>query len=179
MKGDTVDSANAGALPNEGPLAEQISEMLLNNTRQVPVIVPGIIVPAPYNGAELARRIKAHVATWFDIDVAQKPVVDKLTTLLEELAVALESNNINRIHTVATALFQVTFEHSSAMNHRHFEDDDDEKASRPIDLTTLHLSQKSGNSLTQVSETPALHRVAARALGVDLTYLLTRAYIGK
>jgi hypothetical protein len=160
-------------------LAEQISEMLLNNTRQVPVIVPGIIVPVPYNGAELARRIKAHVATWFDIDVAQKPVVDRLTALLEELAVALESNNTNKIHTTATALFQVIFEHSSEMNHRHFEDDDDGKASRPIDPPTVHLSQKNGNAITQASETPALHRVAARALGVDLTYLLTRAYIGK
>lgn len=64
LHGYTPDKYKAATLPRAGAVADQVEQVHRNNLADVTVLVPAIVLPKPYNGAELARRLKAHVATW-------------------------------------------------------------------------------------------------------------------
>lgn len=179
IKGDTEDLMNKGSLPGTGPLAEQVAEMLSADFAEVPILAPGIIVPTPYNSSELARRVRAHVATWYDLDVATKPIIDRITSLLDELAIALQANDKPKSRQLAVAIFMETFQHHRGMSHLNFDQDADEHASRATKKAIFSNHQQGHNNGDPTNVTPPLHRVAARALGFNMMYILIRMETGR
>lgn len=179
VKGDTEDLMNKGSLPSSGPLAEQVAEMLSADFAEVPILAPGIIVPTPYNSAELVRRVRSHVATWYDLDVASKPVIDRITSLLDELALALQVNDKPKSRQLATAIFMETFQHHRGMSHLNFDQDADEHASQAAKRTALPKQELGQQTNDLEKKTPPLHRVAARSLGFNMMYILIRMETGR
>ena len=176
MQGNTKDYMNAPNLPTEGAMAEHAAEVLSNNSLFVPVLVPAIIVPNPYNGAELARRIKAHVATWVDIGLINSEKLVVLNPKLDQLITALEQQNKQAIHTAAVEVLQETFMRQRGLHHEKIDNDDDKEDPQAINLAQVNsaITMK-----VQPVDSQPLNRVAARALAFDVMYLLTRAYTGK
>ncbi len=176
MQGNTKDYMNAPNLPTEGAMAEHAAEVLSNNSLFVPVFVPAIIVPSPYNGAELARRVKAHVATWTNLGLIEPEKLAVLNPKLDQLIAALEQSNKQAIHTAAVEVLQETFMRQRGLHHGKIDSDDDSQDPQAINLEQV-------NSMVTMKVKPVdnqpLNRVAARALAFDVMYLLTRASIGK
>lgn len=131
----------------------------------VPVLAPIIVIPAPCNGTELARRIKTHVATWLKLGLITQDTLDRLNRSFDSLIAAQTYNNIVGTHAAVREILQEAYGNHRGLNHNKHEEDDDEHDAEPV-------KRKS-------HATVPLNRVAARALSFDLTYLLTRAYIGK
>lgn len=176
MKGYTKDFMNEPSLPTEGAMAEHAAEVLSNNSVDVPVMIPAIIVPSPYNGAELARRIKAHTATWINQGLIDEQKLAVLNVKLDQLVTALEQQNKQNIHTAAVDVLQETFVRQKGLHHGKIDNDDDNEDSQGINLEQVNspVTMK-----VQPIERQPLNRVAARALAFDVMYVLTRAYIGK
>jgi hypothetical protein len=176
MKGYTKDFMNEPSLPTEGAMAEHAADVLTNNTVDVPVLVPAIIVPSPYNGAELARRVKAHVATWINLELIEPEKLAVLNPKLDQLIAALEQQNKQTIHAAAVNVLQETFILQRGLHHEKIDNDDDNEDPQAINLAQVNsaITMK-----VQPVENQPLNRVAARALAFDVMYLLTRAYTGK
>lgn len=131
----------------------------------IPVLAPIIVIPSPYNGAELAKRIKTHVATWLKLGLITQDTLDRINRGFDALIAAQTYNNIAGTHAAVREILQEAYSHHRGLNHNKHEEDDDEHDAEPVKRKAL--------------TTVPLNRVAARALSFDLTYLLTRAYIGK
>jgi hypothetical protein len=165
MQGATEERGRAGDLPDTGPLADAWDEIEANDTLHLPVMVPAITIPHPYNGAELAKRIKAHVATWLKLGLITQDTLDRLNRGFDSLIAAQTYNNIAGTRAAVREILQEAYGHHRGLSHNKHEADDDEHDAEPIKR--------------KAPTTAPLNRVAARALSFDLTYLLTRAYIGK
>jgi hypothetical protein len=176
MKGYTKDFMNEPSLPTEGAMAEHAADVLSNNTVDVPVLVPAIIIPSPYNGAELARRVKAHTATWINLELITSDKLAVLNPKLDQLIAALEQSNKQAIHAAAVDVLQETFIRQRGLHHQKIDHDDDNEDPQGINLEQVNsvVTMK-----VQPVENQPLNRVAARALAFDVMYLLTRAYMGK
>ena len=131
----------------------------------VPVLAPIIVIPTPYNGAELARRIKTQVATWLKLGLITQDTLDRLNRGFDSLIAAQTNNNISGTRDAVKEILQEAYSHHRGLNHNKHEEDDDEHDAEPVKR--------------KAPATVPLNRVAARALSFDLTYLLTRAYISK
>lgn len=165
MQGVTEQRGRAVGLPDTGPLAEAWEEIAANNVVKIPVLVPAIAIPVPYNGAELAKRIKTHVSTWLELGLITKDTLDRLNRSFDSLIAAQTYNNIAGTHAAVREILQEAYGHHRGLNHNKHEEDDDEHDAEPIKR--------------KAPATAPLNRVAARALSFDLTYLLTRAHAGK
>ena len=176
MHGNTADFMNEPSLPSEGAMAEHAADVLANNTVDVPVLVPAIIVPSPYNGAELARRVKAHVATWINLELIEPEKLAVLNPKLDQLITALEQQNKQTIHAAAVDVLQETFMRQRGLNHEKIDNDDDSEDPQAINLAQVNSAV---TMKVQPVDSQPLNRVAARALAFDVMYLLTRAYTGK
>jgi hypothetical protein len=165
MQGVTEIRGRAAGLPDTGPLADAWDEIAANDIVQIPVIVPAITIPAPYNGAELAKRIKTHVATWLKLGLITQDTLDRLNRGFDSLINAQTYNNIAGTQAAVREILQEAYSHHRGLNHTKNEEDDEEHDAEPIKRKAP-------------AATP-LNRVAARALSFDLTYLLTRAHAGK
>lgn len=148
----------------------------MQDSVDVPVLVPAIVLPKPYNGAELARRLKNHVATWPDaglMDVASSVAV---SLKLDALINALNGNDKNAVRTAVVALLTETRKHHPGMSDANTADDDeahDSKAEKRKFITPR-------GTLEDVTEVASpIHRVAARALVFNLRYLMDRMESGR
>lgn len=130
-----------------------------------PVLAPIIVIPTPYSGAELARRLKAHVATWLKLGLITQDTLDRLNRSFDSLVAAQTYNNIAGTQAAVKEILQEAYSHHRGLNHTKNEEDDDEHDAEPVKR--------------KAPATVPLNRVAARALSFNLTYLLTRAHIGK
>lgn len=171
LQGDTPDIYNAATLPQSGAVADQVAQVLAEDFVFVAAMVPAIVVPSPYNSAELARRIKAHVATWPDsglMDAARfAAVAPKFDALIE----AATGSDKKAVRAAAVAVMTEAFIHHPSMALEQIDDDKDEHDSKSASRKFISPQ----GALTQADETaPPMHRVAARALVFDLRYLLTR-----
>ena len=165
MKGSTEEPWGLDGLP-ETPFWEQkVAEIHELDYLTAPVLAPIIVVPTPYNGAELARRIKAHVATWLKLGLITQDTLDRLNRSFDALIAAQTNNNIAGTHAAVREILKEAYSHHRGLNHNKHEEDDDEHDAEPVKR--------------KAPAAAPLNRVAARALSFDLTYLLTRAYIGK
>jgi hypothetical protein len=176
MKGYTKDFMNEPSLPTEGAMAEHAANVLANNSVDVPILVPAIIIPSPYNGAELARRVKAHMATWINLELIEPEKLAVLNPKLDQLITALEQQNKQTIHAAAVEVLQETFMRQKGLHHEKIVNDDDNEDPQAINLAQVNSAV---TMKVQPIENQPLNRVAARALAFDVMYLLTRAYIGK
>lgn len=172
LQGDTPDIYEAATLPRSGAVADQVAQVLAEDSVFVAAMVPAIVVPKPYDGAELARRIKAHVASWPDsglMDAARFAVLaPKFDTLIEAVA----GKDTKTIKKAAIDVLAEAFKHHPGMTHINTEDDGDEYDSKSPNRKFLSPQ----GALTEANETSVpFHRVAARALVFDLIYLLARS----
>jgi hypothetical protein len=81
------------------------------------------------------------------------------------LIAAQTYNNLAGTHAAVREILKEAYGHHRGFNHHKHEEDDEEHDAEPIKRKT--------------PASAPLHRVAVRALGFDLTYLLVRAYMGK
>lgn len=164
-KGATDSRVMMGDLPKTGPIADAVKTMEDEDPVWTPVMVPSIVIPQPYNGAELARRIKAHANYWLKLGLITQDTLDRLNRGFDSLIAAQTYNNIAGTHAAVREILQEAYSHHHGLSHNKHEEDDDEHDAEPVKR--------------KAPATVPLNRVAARALSFDLTYLLTRAYIGK
>lgn len=165
MQGVTEQRGRAVGLPETGPLADAWEAIAANNIVQIPVMVPAISIPVPYNGAELAKRIKTHVATWLKLGLITQDTLDRLNRSFDSLIAAQTYNNLAGTRAAVKEILQEAYSHHKGLDHNKNEEDDDEHDAEPVKR--------------KAPATAPLNRVAARALSFNLTYLLTRAHAGK
>ncbi|GAC1607596.1 MAG: hypothetical protein NVS3B2_16610 [Ramlibacter sp.] len=176
MQGYTDNPQILGGLPSEGPIAEALKQLLAEDSVWVPVLVPAIAVPVPYNGAELARRIKAHVNYCLKLELVAPDVLDRLNRQFDVLIAALDGNNKPAVNAAVVALLTEAFAHNPGLSHLKSDEDDEDQDTGPVTLRSIAVQSSPGTRAPVQS--PALHRVAARALVFDLRYLLTRSNVG-
>lgn len=165
MTGSTKEPWGLDTLPKTPFWVQKTDEIRELDYLTVPVLAPVIVIPMPYNGAELARRIKTHVATWLKLGLITQDTLDRLNRSFDALIAAQTYNNIAGTHAAVKEILQEAYGHHRGLNHTKHEEDDDEHDAEPIKR--------------KAPATQPLNRVAARALSFDLSYLLTRAYMGK
>lgn len=137
----------------------------------VPVLAPVIPVPSPYNGAELARRIKVHIQTWLKYGHVSADVLDRLNRQFDTLIPALEGNNKVAARAAAIEMFKEVFGHHRGLSHQKLDEDDEDQAAEALPRKQAgHI----GASVATVPQPVTMDRVAARALAFDLVYLLAR-----
>jgi hypothetical protein len=165
MTGATAEPWGLASLPKTPFWDQKADEIHDLDYLTVPVLAPIIVIPSPYNGTELARRLQTHVATWLKLGLITQDTLDRLNRGFESLIAAQTNNNIAGTHAAVREILQEAYSHHQGLNHTKNEEDDDEHDAEPVKR--------------KAPATAPLNRVAARALSFDLTYLLTRAHIGK
>jgi hypothetical protein len=165
MQGRVQEPALPEGYKQGGPVEQAINQILENDAIYVPILAPAIAVPSPYNGVELARRIKTHVATWLKLGLITQDTLDRLNRNFDTLINAQTYNNLAGTHAAVREILQEAYSHHRGLDHTKNEEDDEEHDAEPVKR--------------KAAATAPLNRVAARALSFDLTYLLTRARIGK
>ena len=164
-KGATDSRMILGGLPETGPVADAVKTMVDEDSVWTPAMVPAIAIPQPYNGAELARRIKAHANYWLKLGLITQDTLDRLNRGFDSLIAAQTNNNISGTRDAVKEILQEAYGHHRGLSHHKHEEDDDEHDAEPVKRKAPAIVP--------------LNRVAARALSFDLIYLLTRAYMGK
>ena len=165
MKGRVQEPALPSGYKLGGPVEQAIDKIIESNTLFAPILAPAIAIPKPYNGAELARRIKAHVATWLKLGLITQDTLDRLNRSFDALIAAQTYNNLAGTHAAVREILKEAYSHHRGLNHNKHEEDDDEHDAEPVKR--------------KAPAAAPLNRVAARALSFDLIYLLTRAYMGR
>ena len=165
MTGVTAAPWGLDALPKTPYWEQKSDEIHELDYLTVPVLAPIIVIPKPYNGAELARRIKNHTASWLKLGLITQDTLDRLNRNFDALVAAQTYNNLAGTHTAVKDILQEAYSHHRGLDHNKNEEDDDEHDAEPV--------------ARKAPATVPLNRLAARALSFDLTYLLTRAYMGK
>jgi hypothetical protein len=171
FKGATPDSYIAASLPRSGALAEQAEQVFRQDSVTVAALVPAIIVPTPYNAAELARRIKAHVATWPDSGMMNADVFQAVGSKLDGLISALGSNDKKASASAAKAVIAEVRKYQVDINEAGIDDDDDAHDSKS---DKRKLISARGTLEDVIEPSVPVQRVAVRALVFDLRYLLER-----
>lgn len=176
LQGDTPDMYNAPTLPRSGAVADQVADVLANDAVYVPVLLPAIVLPKPYNGAELARRLKAHVATWLDAGLMDADSLAAVNPKLDILISALSAKDKKAARAAIQALMAEARKHHPGMGDSHIDDDEDAHDAKSDRRKVI----SDRGSLTDVIEPGRpIHRVAVRALVFDLRYLLERMESGR
>lgn len=176
LTGSTEEPWGLDNLPDTPYWSQKVDEIQDQDFLLVPVLAPVIAVPQPYNGAELARRLKAHTQTWLKHGHINADVLDRLNRQFDALIPAMEGNNKVVARAAAMEMFKEVFGHHRGLNHLKLGEDDEEQAAEAI-------PSKRGGHGDSASAHPSLsfavHRVAARALAFNLMYVLTRMEIGR
>ena len=152
-------------LPDTPFWKQKVEEIQNQDYLLIPVLAPVIQIPQPYNGAELARRVKAHVQTWVKYGHATADTVDKLNRQFVVMIPALEAGNKTGVKESAIAMLTETFRHHPGMTHKNCDEDED-----------MHdgASMKHPHKVSSTATAQAMDRTAARVLTFDLMYLLSR-----
>jgi hypothetical protein len=169
MQGWVMEPFILGGLPETGPIADAVKQMLEEDALWVPVLVPAIAIPEPYDAAELARRLRAHVQNWQKWEFVSAEVLARLNRQFDVLIPALEINNRSSARAALRELASEVRSHHRRLRdidgeEKDEEGDEDDNA-RPVPLRGRGVHAPGGG---------AVDRVAARALLFDLRYLLKR-----
>lgn len=171
LQGDTPDIYEAATLPQTGAVAAQVADMLSEDSVFVAAMVPAIVIPAPYDSAELARRIKAHVATWPDSGLMDQAKFAAVSLKFDTLILAAAGSDKKAVTAAVIAIMTEAFKHHPGMTHNQTDDDADENDGKSAKRTFI---SPQGVLATDTEVEKPIHRVAARALVFDLMYLLAR-----
>jgi hypothetical protein len=169
MQGRTAEPWGLDNLPSTPFWSQKVDEIQDQDYLLVPVLAPVIAIPQPYNGAELARRIKAHVQIWVKYGHATPAMVERLNRQFDALIPALEMGNKTAVRAAFIAMLTEVFRNHENMKHEQSDEDDDAH-------DALALPHKLKKNITVAQP---IDRIAARALVFDMKYLLTRAEIEK
>lgn len=176
FKGHTPDLYNAATLPRTGAVADQVEQVHREDSVDVPVLVPAIVLPKPYSGAELARRLKAHVATWLETGLIDADSLAAVNPKLDVLINALHANDKKAAKAAAHAIMAEARKHHLGMGDANTEDDDDAHDSNADKRKFISARGR----LEEVSQpVVSIHRVAVRALAFNLKYLIERMDAGR
>lgn len=158
-------------LPDTPFWSQKIDEIQDRDFLLVAVLAPVIAVPVPYNSAELARRIRAHVQTWPKYGHMDAAVLDRVNRQFDVLIPVLEGNNQPAAYAAVFELLKEAFSHHRGLTHRKMDKDDEDQASTPLARLFVNPS-----AVEVLASTPSvqLDRVAARSLAFNLMYLLVR-----
>ena len=176
LQGRITEPWGLDNLPDTPFWSRKVNEIQDQDFLLVPVLAPVIVVPQPYNGAELARRLKVHTQTWLKYGHINAEVLDRLNRQFDALIPALEGNNKVATRAAAIEMFKEVFGQHPGLNHHKLGEDDEDQAAEA--LPHKHAA-RSAAAPKLAAQPVALHRVAARALAFNLMYLLTRMEIGR
>jgi hypothetical protein len=164
---------------------QKVLQLINTIGKETPVIAPQIAIPKPYSGAELARRIKADMQTWivkkpgYELQTGNElitaPTLAALNRQFDLLIPALERKDKAAVRGIAKEMLTQIFTPHTDLDHHKFIEDDAIHNTKP--KRTLSISADATVKNTAVME--PLHRVAARALGFNLMYLITQSERGK
>lgn len=171
LTGSTEEPWGLDNLPDTPFWSQKIDEIQDQDFLLVPVLAPVIVVPVPYSGAELARRIKAHTQTWLQYGHVSTDVLDRLNRQFDTLIPALEGNNKAAARAAATGMFKEVFGYHPGLSRQKLDEDDEDQAAEALPRKQAGHTGASANTLPQPV---TVDRVAARALAFNLVYLLAR-----
>jgi hypothetical protein len=173
MQGATEERGRPGDFPEKGALADKMDELELADPIYLPVLVPAVSIPLPYSGADLVKNLQREISFWVKNGVAKQDAVDRLNRQLDVLIPALQGNNKTMAGAAAYEIYNELFSHHHRFSHAHFGNDRDD-----VETKTMHYKRNASANTQTPSETP-LNRVAARALGINMMYLMTRLEMTK
>lgn len=176
LTGSTEEPWGLDNLPDTPFWRQKVDEIQDQDFLLVPVLAPVIVVPQPYNGAELVRRLKVHTQTWLKYGHINTEVLDRLNRQFDALIPALEGNNKVAARAAAIEMFKEVFGQHPGLNHHKLGEDDEDQAAEALP----HKHAGRSTTTPKLAAQPvAVHRLAARALAFNLMYLLTRMEIGR
>jgi hypothetical protein len=171
LKGSIEEPWALDSLPETPFWTAKVDEIQELDYVLVPVLAPVISVPSPYNGAELARRMRAHTQTWLKYGHVSADVLGRLNRQFDALIPALEGNNKVAARAAAIEMFKEVFGHHRGLTHQKLDEDDEDQAAEALPR------KQAGHTGVAVNTAPqpvTVDRVAARALAFNLVYLLAR-----
>lgn len=169
LQGGIEEPWGLDVLPETSFWIAKVNEIQELDYLLVPVLAPIVPIPNPYSGAELARRIKAHVQTWLTYGHINADVLSRLNRQFEVLIPALEINNKQAARAAVTAVRKECADRNSGLGDDKAGDDDDH------DSVALPRTPAQRNAAPTVT----IDRIAARALIFDLRYLMDRMESGR
>jgi hypothetical protein len=165
----------------ESPAKDKLEQLLNTIGKEVPVIAPQIAIPKPYSGAELARRIKADMQTWivkkpgYELQTGNELITPNTLVALNRqfdlLIPALERKDKAAVRGIAQTMLTQLFTPHTDLDHYKFIADDEIHNTKP----KRNLIISADASVKNTAAMEPLHRVAARALGFNLMYLITQS----
>ncbi len=158
-------------LPDTPFWSQKIDEIQDRDFLLVAVLAPVIEVPVPYNSAELARRIRAHVQSWPKYGHTDAATLDRLNRQFDVLIPALVGNNKPAAQEAVFELFKEAFSHNGGLNHRKLDDDDEDRAAAPLARLFINPTVVEARAAMPSVQ---MDRIAARSLAFNLVYLLAR-----
>lgn len=173
LTGSTEEPWGLDNLPNTAFWSQKVDEIQSQDYLLVPVLAPIIEVPKPYDGAELARRVKLHVQSWPKYGHVTQDTLERLNRQFDVLIPALQGANKPAARQAAVEVLKEVFSHHPGMTHEKLGKDDDDKDAEAMPGVAGNL--RAG---LPVTATP-VDRVAARALAFNVVYLLTRMELGR
>lgn len=165
LTGATDEPWGLDGLPETPFWTAKVEEIQDRDYVLVPVLAPIIPIPDPYNGAELARRIRSHVQTWVKYGHVNADVLVRLNRQFDVLIPALELNNKQGARAAVQAIRKELADRHPGLDDAKIEEDDD-----AFDASALARHHGKERAV----EASPVDRVAARALAFDLRYLLKR-----
>lgn len=165
LTGSTEEPWGLDNLPDTPFWNKKIDEIQNLDYVLVPVLAPVIAIPQPYSGAELARRLKAHVQTWPKYGHASTDVLDRLNRHFDVLIPALEAANKPVARAAAVAMAKDVYALQPTLTPWKVAVDDANQASVAVQQPPVMAASK-------------LDRVAARVLAFDMVYVMTRMELG-
>jgi hypothetical protein len=165
LTGSTEEPWGLDNLPDTPFWQQKIDEIQDRDYLLVPVLAPVIPVPVPYNGAELARRLKAHVQTWLKYGHLNADMLTRINRQFDVLIPALEIGNKRTAQAAIEAMRQDCTDRHPGFRDVLIDADDDDHDAGAMPRTPAQRS---------ASTPPAIDRVATRALAFNLRYILER-----
>lgn len=162
LTGSTEEPWGLDNLPDTPFWREKIREIQDRDYVLVPVMAPIIPIPDPYNAAELARHLRAHVQTWLKYGHISKDVLLHLNQQFDALIPALENGNRRAANSAIEALIKACRHHHPSLSDLHIHMDDDHHDAQ---------SMPGHPSSPQRFRSLGIDRLAARALAFNLQYI--------
>jgi hypothetical protein len=169
----------------DSPAKDKLEQLLNTIGKETPVIAPQIAIPKPYSGAELAKRIKADMQTWivkkpgYELQTGNELItpttLGDLNRQFDLLIPALERKDKAAVRGIAQQMLTQLFTPHTDLDHHKFIEDDEKHNTTPKRRLTIAADA----TVTNTATIEPLHRVAARALGFNLMYLITQSEKGR